>query len=287
MHFTYQKPNFDTLNQGDILEKTPELAQLLEEVHPHYTNKKYTYFQVVTQSCDLSLRGNPLRCSSRYITLTAVRSLNDIILREIENIASRKVLLNDNYCCSDEHKRRIEDFLKKLFNNNHKNYFFLKKCPEYNLHEDSCTILHLSISVRAYEHYEKCLKAKRIELTENFRAKLGWSVGNLYSRVGTEDYVPGLIKDQKTFDKFISETLDGYIAWVPAKLFSHFKKVSAEESDFDVIDSRIKKIISRKDEKKLNQVISIIKKSVELNQEEEQTMRNLFSQDTLMKKIFT
>jgi len=33
----------------------------------------------------------------------------------------------------------------------------------------------------------------------SFRAKLGWMVGNLYSRVGTEDYVPGALPCSSDF----------------------------------------------------------------------------------------
>ena len=85
LHFTY-KESSDTenpsLKQGDILQKTPALLALLQKVHPYYTDSKYRFFQVITQSCDLVRRNGT--CKSRYITLAAVRTLDDIIDRFIE-----------------------------------------------------------------------------------------------------------------------------------------------------------------------------------------------------------
>lgn len=48
--------------------------------------------------------------------------------------------------------------------------------------------LKVSIPLKSGEHYDKCLKAKRIELADEFKAKLGWLIGDMYSRVGTTDW---------------------------------------------------------------------------------------------------
>ena len=70
-HFTYEPPK-DDLRQGDLLEKTEALEELLEEVHPYYLKDTYTHFLIITQSCDLVRRnGNPPK--SRYVTIAGVR----------------------------------------------------------------------------------------------------------------------------------------------------------------------------------------------------------------------
>ena len=39
-------------------------------------------------------------------------------------------------------------------------------------------------------HYETLFSARALQLTDSFQHKLGYLVGNLYSRIGTEDWVP-------------------------------------------------------------------------------------------------
>ena len=44
-----------------------------------------------------------------------------------------------------------------------------------------------SVAIKA-DHYEVLQKARIGQLAKEFRAKLGWLVGNMYSRIGTEDW---------------------------------------------------------------------------------------------------
>jgi len=42
-HFTYSEhPDNASLMQGDVLERTPEIDRLLEEVHPHFSENRPT-----------------------------------------------------------------------------------------------------------------------------------------------------------------------------------------------------------------------------------------------------
>lgn len=280
VHFTYS-PSLDNnyLKQGDILEKTRELDELLHEVHPHYTNSDYTHFQVLTQSCDLVRRGSKKRCSSRYISLAAVRGLDTVISRIIDSEVekSKKISIDGVSWCNDRYKSRVSQKIESLFNNNDKNHFFLKAYPEKGLAYDSCTFLHLSIAIRAYEHYDLCLQAKRIELESNFQSKLGWLVGNLYSRVGTEDFVPGCFDDKKDFDNYVSDTLDRHIAWVQADQFATFKSCQSENKDkagkdlINVMESKLKE----KKQNSINTFVGIIDKTINLDSGQKDKLKNL------------
>jgi endonuclease III-like uncharacterized protein len=53
-----------------------------------------------------------------------------------------------------------------------------------------------------------------LELNENFQAKLGWLVGNLYSRVGTVDWVPNNI-DQPAFNKMVNNQIKAFFQVLP------------------------------------------------------------------------
>lgn len=285
MHFTYTDEKSDHLCQGDILRKTPALLDLLREVHPHYANEDYLYFQVLTQSCDLVRRKG--QCKSRYITIAAVRSYELVVNRAIEKFTDR-LNFKGSLLCSDVYKDRFEDLLNKLFNNNDPHHFFLNQDPDLGLVEHCCTQLHLSISIRAYEHYDVCLAAKAFGLTENFRAKLGWMVGNLYSRVGTQDYVPGALPDNSAYDDFLKERMDDYVAWIPAKDFPEYRKQAEKAASIDEIVERINADRTKKKDAQLNQLVNIIIKGLGIvgdeSTEKKKVLKNVLSLDPLIQK---
>ena len=45
-----------SLCQGDVLNITEELAEVLRNIHPYFLNEQYKYFMVLSQSCDLIRR---------------------------------------------------------------------------------------------------------------------------------------------------------------------------------------------------------------------------------------
>lgn len=282
MHYTYSEPNLKELKQGDILKKTPELLSLIKEVHPHYARDDYLYFQVLTQTCDLVRRVGE-GCKSRYITLAAVRKIDLVIQRAIEKYEDKTIFL-EKLVCSTKHKRSLKDVFNKLLNNNDTNHFFLKSAPEFGLEIDCCTQLHLSISVRAYQHFDVCLEAKILELNESFRAKLGWLVGNLYSRIGTEDYVPGAIPDSGTYENFVEERIKDYVVWVPETEFSFFKKNTKTATSFDEIRQQLEKEREKARETRLNQIVSAVAKQIDIDDSQQQTIKNILGQHPLILK---
>lgn len=282
MHFTYSEPEAGKLKQGDILKKTPELLALIKEVHPHYSREDYLYFQVLTQSCDLVRRKDG--CKSRYITLAGVRALDLVVLRAISAFDSQTVF-QDKVFCSERHKKSLEDVFNKLLNNNDPHHFYLEAVPDRGLPVACCTQLHLSISIRAYEHYDVCLGAKILELSENFRAKLGWLVGNLYSRVGTEDYVPGAIPDVETYEKFVSELMNKYVAWVPEADFSQFQKFARKAETVEEIHESIDHGRERAKGSRLDSIVAAIGKPLNMDSEQKRQVKNILGQHPLIQKL--
>ena len=269
MHFTYnENTDKSSLKQGDILEKTDELNTLLGKYHSHYTKVEYTHFQVLTQTCDLVKRGTSDKCSARYITLAAIRNIDTVIQRAISDNVKSILEIDGVLYSSQKHRERLAQYLSTIFNNNSKEYFFLKASPPETLLEDSCTFLHLSIAIKADEHYDLCLRAKRLELEGNFRAKLGWMVGNLYSRVGTEDYVPGALPDKSSFDEFIHQTLERNIAWVRAELFNAFKSAFSAGKSFDAVCDDAERKIEERRESRINTVAGKLKVAGKLSDEQ-------------------
>lgn len=207
-HFTYE-PEQDVakteLYQGDVLARTSELDKLLKEVHPHFHSKSNNlYFMVLTQSCDLVLRDGEA-CKSPYITIAPVRPLDAVIQRELQklklDIASEAPIL------TEKSRAKMQQFLQRLFNNNEPGYFFLD-ATDTELPEDCAAFINLSISLKSSLHYETCVSAKRLQLTEAFQAKLGWLVAQMFSRVGTADW------DPVTINQKIKSALSDAAFWV-------------------------------------------------------------------------
>lgn len=175
----------DTLCQGDLLEKTDAMNEILREVHPYFCKPDYQHFLVLTQTCDL-VRRNGKPCKSGYITLAAVRTFDDFLHRYADK---HNVTRLGDYCVLiKKDQPRIREFLERLLNNNEPEYFYFAKDEDFQLYTAHVATLKVSIALWANEHYDVCLRAKRAELTDAFKAKLGWLIGQLYSRVGTEDW---------------------------------------------------------------------------------------------------
>lgn len=203
IHFTYKpEPDMENLCQGDVLEITEELSMVLKNVHPYFLNEQYKFFMVLSQSCDL-VRRNGKSCKTPYITLAAVRSYSDFLERMfLKGKYAEKV---DELLIMDEkNKERAYQLIERVYNNTEPEYFFLYKEDALEFSESMVAYLKVSIALKSNEHYDKCLNAKKIELTDEFKAKLGWLVGNMYSRVGTADW-DGIMSDQARRDMLNNE----------------------------------------------------------------------------------
>lgn len=187
MHFTYEAQPRSDLQQGDLIKRTEAVEALLKEVHPHYFySQNYRYFLVLTQSCDLARRDS-MPCSGRYITIAAVRPVRTAIEREVHKLQHTKIERQLGFCSSDR-QPKLTQFMERLLNNNEEEYFYLHREPSAGLLEDNCAFLHLSIALKAQSHYDTLLQARIISIKESFQHKLGYLIGSLYSRVGTEDW---------------------------------------------------------------------------------------------------
>ena len=184
MHWTYRSVADTDLQQGDILARTDELLKLFEEIHPHFCDPKYLAFLVLTQTCDLVRRGGK-PCRSRYINLAVVRSLDSVLLDLLDQVCERLgpgIYLRET-------KPRANQLLERIFGQNEQalGLFYLHPDAEAGVPESAIALLQVSVAFRV-QHYDLLLAARRGGLQEEFQAKLGWLVGNLFSRVGTTDW---------------------------------------------------------------------------------------------------
>ena len=242
-HWAYKDPTpTDTLEQGDVLKLTDGLIDLLRNYHPFYAEHRANRFYIVlTQSCDLVRRAGGIK--SRYIAIAPVRPLTNIVEYEFK---SQIKTVDEVLYGSGRVESEVEKFLERLFNNNESSYFYLEPETAHGLSEPMCAMLPLGIAFKA-EHFQTFLDAKVLGLDDSFQAKLGWLLGQSYSRVGTRDFEPSIVAERA---KAHTKTLG---LWVEAAKYSAFEKeikrlkqASADPITLDVVGALIPKLPTRK-----------------------------------------
>ncbi|OEU73381.1 MAG: hypothetical protein BA869_04955 [Desulfuromonadales bacterium C00003107] len=262
-HFTYKDSLDDTspLEQGDILCRSEKLNAIIQEVHPHYLKDDYLYFIVLTQSCDLVPRKRGL-CKAPYITIAAIRPLELLISRLVRKKQTTKLEQKANIV-HESHKVGISEFIERLFNNNEPEYFYLHEDSSIGL--PSCvSFLRLSVAIKSDLHYQACVEARVSSLAETFKSKLGWLVGNMYSRVGTEDWVPETLSHEN-FKEMIKGTLEGSVIFLDDKKYRLLKDTFTDEEiereDQQEIIRRIQKLeVKSKKEQLIDSLQKILEK---------------------------
>jgi hypothetical protein len=185
-HYTYVTPDPTTLNQGDVLERTPELLGIIGASHPHYAaHPSHKYFMVLTQSCELVRRG-AAPCAADYINLGAVMPVVDAIRREAAKYQEAD-WQKQKAVISSKDRDKLVLFIQRLLDNNEPGLFYLHEDVSVKIHLQCCAFLSLSIPLPA-QHYDAGLRAKVAQLHDTFQAKLGSLIGSMYSRVGTVEW---------------------------------------------------------------------------------------------------
>lgn len=206
MHWTYEESldPLSDLRQGDILEPTQDLKDVFSLVHPHFRNPKYSAFLIITQSCDLVRRKGKILPDIQHISVSVVRPLESVLHDLLSQVCDRivdKVYLKES-------KLYAHQLLQRIFNQNEQalGIFYLHPDPAVRISIPSVALLRIKITLRT-EHYNVLISARRGRLQPSFRNKLGWLLGNLYSRIGTPDWSESESK-QKELNRMIKDYID-------------------------------------------------------------------------------
>ena len=186
-HYIFDKNLDNCLYQGDVLQESlsPEFDELVNKYYSHYDSQfQCNYFLILTQSCDLIRRGNEPP-AAEYIGIAPIFPVKKIILKKAQE--KQEWWQIDTRVIDHKHFESLALFVGKLLNNNISNYFYIHEDISQNISGFSCAILSLSM-VFHIEYYDICLKAKTAQIQDIYRAKLGWNIGNIYSKVGTEEW---------------------------------------------------------------------------------------------------
>ena len=220
LHWTYKAFELnDDLEQGDIIQPTEEVRAVFEIAHKHFLDPKYTAFIILTQSCDIARhQGEP--CKSRYINLAVIRPLEDVLISFLDTECDR-VKINGSYIEGiyiEDSQYRGDQLLKRILNQNEHGLglFYLHPDAEVGIAVPSVALLQVSIALRK-EHYKILLKARSGRLAAEFQSRLGWIIGNLYSRVATQGWEREPEKRKAVIESVLSTGEQNDIGpfWIP------------------------------------------------------------------------
>ena len=79
-------------------------------------------------------------------------------------------------------------FTEQLLDNNAPDFFYLHEDASLGMGAPCCAFLRPTLTLNI-DVIGACQEAKAAQIKESFRAKLGWLAGNMYSRVGTEEWI--------------------------------------------------------------------------------------------------
>jgi hypothetical protein len=242
-HWTYSEfeSNLD-LCQGDIVRRTPELLSVLEVVHKHFCDEKYTGFLVLTQTCDL-VRRKGSDCSARHVSLCVIRELEHVLPHMLREICGTEIA----GVYTKEGRFFAEQLLVRIVNQTEQSrgLFYLHPDADVGIATPSVALLRISIALRR-EHYDVLMSARSGRIVPEFAAKLGWLTGNLFARVATPDWDEKAGKNAakelaKTMLDSVSES-DGR-NWISEKWLEAARKTGMDfsaldgKSAFDVLQS--------------------------------------------------
>lgn len=222
--------------QGDILSPSPELKGLFKSENVIH-DPRYMAYIVTTQNCDLVPRNND-KCDAEHINLSAVMSLQTFLPSLLDIVCQRVCEKGLDGAYIKKGKEDAKNWIRRIINQNAWKYglFYLHNDVGAGIDEPAVALLRVCTTViLTKKNYKLLKKAREGRLDDLFQAKLGWTVGNLYSRIGTPDWGEEYISVKK---ELIEKLLDpNDYKWVPKSWVkaARNKGVNLEELPLDNI----------------------------------------------------
>lgn len=276
----------DELRQGDVLQRNDALKERIAIAHGYYAEAPgYDYFIVLTPSCELALRDG--RCSSRYISIAAVRPASLLVERQLDNY--KQSVKAPGLFCSSGKRQLAEQYVMRLLHNAEDGYLYLPGELFGQNEADRIAFLKLSIVLRV-DHYQACLQAKVLQLADSFSAKVGSLTAGLYGQVAT-----AAIEEQSDVNH--EEVIAGikeamldreHTYWLSAQGMKAFKKLLAalkkQKFDEPLTPEDTRSLVQQvpTDQSLLSERIVDILKGAGLISQDAEIYRNLIASDSVV-----
>lgn len=206
-HWTYAAIRDQSLKQGDIIERSEQVVRIFSSPAEA---RQWLAVLVLTQSCDL-VRRRGGRFRSDVVTLCPIVPL-EMLLDEWAQRLCRPIR-NGSRILREEDRTALQQLLDRVMDQNEPGLFYLHKEDAVGIGVPGVALLRQAMVVAAEEAHDLLVANRSGRLTEEFRAKLGWLVANIYGRAATRDWDDD-DDSKKTHDYWRKEWL-GKFEWVP------------------------------------------------------------------------
>ncbi|MGD0280558.1 MAG: hypothetical protein ABSC11_14825 [Smithella sp.] len=196
----------DCLQQGDLIKKNEEIKKLAVDEIGICNDDNIVAYIITSQSCDLFTRNGKIKTD--FINLSIIKDF-EVILEQILNKENNKII--DNVFLEKD-RDRSKELISRIINQNEKDHglFYLHaNMDKTKIAQSAIVLLRNNFSVNS-EYYDLIKKHRIGRIMPEFRNKLGWMIGYLYSRIGTDDWeddsnlkkemldlIKGLLKNKK------------------------------------------------------------------------------------------
>jgi hypothetical protein len=125
--------------------------------------------------------------------------------------------------------------LKRILDQNEQalGLFYLHPDTAIKIAVPSVALLQVSIAVRAEEHYEKLMLSREGRLSVEFQSKLGWLIGNLFSRVATPDWPHEELNELMSKFLGINSFTDKTPRWIQEENIKLARKLNIDISNLE------------------------------------------------------
>jgi hypothetical protein len=198
----------NSLRQGDLIDlsllkkKMPQF----EKLYPYFS-EKYNYCVVASQCCDISKSNSKFKVDC--VQLLAVKPFQEIL----RDFSKKNTHLhstdsgNEKIVIKESKKQNIQSSIRDFLNHNTKLHFYYPP-PEPEINNTMlsvCLDITVSLKIGVYDQ----IKAARIKcLTPEYRHKLANKMGELFNRVGLDEFHIKCQLDQNELADFISNTFN-------------------------------------------------------------------------------
>lgn len=179
------------LQQGDILDKSPAILSALGKAFPEDLLEKTYAFIVLTQSCDL-VRRNKKSCKAKYISLATISPLEDNLIMLLDDACEKACLdpdmsISGLYISKDRNK--AHQLIERILNQTEEDraLFYLPPYLDAGIAVHSIANLQVNFALKL-DNYDSLIKNLKGRLSNVYQNRLGWLVGNLFSRVAIPDF---------------------------------------------------------------------------------------------------
>ena len=161
---------------------------------------KPSYLSIFTQTCDL--REHNAKWKSEIISVSLVYRLKQFAVKIIDDLVNSDSDIDRHlWMCkiiNDKHKNSIMGRLCDIVQYKCHDYFLYHSDITYDIQEDYCTNLRITIPLATSEYYDLLLEKKVAQLEGNIRDRFGYNISYLFSRVGIDDPDTLFVNGRKT-----------------------------------------------------------------------------------------